>query len=145
MTKDLPTGLSMPLTRKHLDTFNKNIPRINKDKLSLFGFLDVTLKVKETRIISPLVIKYDGKLMDVYGEARITLFSKELNFILNNGGEIIKIHQGYIYERSKFLSNFAEDLYNLRKQSKDLTLTCLSNHINVIIWMMIPIWTNLTN
>ena len=103
MTKDLPTGLSMPLTRKHLDTLNKNIPRINKDKLSLFGFLDVTLKVKETRIISPLVIKYDGKLTDVYGEARITLFSKELNFILNNGGEIIKIHQGNIYERSKFL------------------------------------------
>ena len=81
MTKDLPTGLSMPLTRKHLDTFNKNIPRINKDKLSLFGFLDVTLKVKETRIISPLVIKYDGKLTDVYGEIRITLFSKEMNFI----------------------------------------------------------------
>jgi hypothetical protein len=50
--------------------------------------------------LSPLVIKYDGKLTDVYGEIRITLFSEELNFILNNGGEIIKIHQGYIYERS---------------------------------------------
>jgi uncharacterized protein YjbI with pentapeptide repeats len=129
MTKDLPKGLGMWITGNHRKELNSNIMEINDNGLKLFGFFDVLIKVEPCRIISPLIIKYNGKLTDVLGEIRVTLFSEELNFILKNGGILLKIKSGLVYERCKYLKDFANSLYEQRKST--------TNKVEEVIYKLI--------
>lgn len=121
MTLHLPVGLGMWLHDKYIRMFNQNLKLLNRDLLSLFGFFDVRINVKEIRSISPLIMKHEGKLTDVTGEVRITIFSEELKFIMLNGGEILEIYAGIIYDDAPVLRRFALELYNKRISSKDET------------------------
>lgn len=122
MTKDLPTGRGMIIHKEDINEINDKIDEINgNNKLDLFGFFDITLEVNSRSNISPLVIKYDGRLTDANGEIRITVFSEELNFILSNGGKLMKIHAGVLYDRSPYLNDFANELYTKRKTATTKT------------------------
>ena len=121
MTLHLPVGLGMWLHEKYIRMINNNLNIVNRDYLYLFGFFDVRINVKEIRSISPLIIKYEGKLTDVTGEIRVTLFSEELRFIMCNGGELLEIYSGIVYDDWPVLKRFAEELYNKRRNSKDET------------------------
>ena len=121
MTLHLPVGLGMWLHYNYIMMINKSIDIINRDLLYLFGFFDVRINVKEMRSISPLIIKYEGKLTDVTGEIRVTIFSEELKFIMCNGGELLEVYSGIIYDDFPVLKRFAEELYNKRRNSKDNT------------------------
>lgn len=119
MTMDLPKGLGMWVHNKFIRELNDNIDIINRDGFGLFGFFDVRVKVEAIRNISPLIIKYDGKLTDVSGEIRTTIFSEELKFIMMNGGVLIEIFSGVIYDKAPILDEFANTLYTRRKSSNN--------------------------
>ena len=119
MTKPLPIGRGMTLHKQEIHQINNNLTEINRtNEIKLFGFFDITIYVDSESKISPLVVKYNGKLTDANGNVRITIFSEEANFIMKNGGKILEVHAGILYNKSKYLKNFAEELYNKRKESK---------------------------
>jgi hypothetical protein len=121
MTLDLPTRHGIWVKSEHLEVLNNNMEYINSHGFNMFGFFDVLIKVESKRSLSPLIIRYNSKLTDVTGTIRVTVFSEELKFIMDNGGTLIEIYSGLIYESSKLLKNFAETLYAKRKSSNDET------------------------
>lgn len=121
MTLDLPTKHGVWVKSMYLELMNDNIDYINSNGLKLFGFFDVLIKVETTRALSPLIIRYNSKLTDVTGLVRVTIFSEELNFILNNGGTLIELYSGLVYESSRLLEDFARTLYTKRKSTTNDT------------------------
>ena len=121
MTLDLPTNRGIWVKSRYLELMNDNIDYINLNGLKMFGFFDILIKVETKRSLSPLIIRYNSKLTDVTGEVRVTIFSEELNFILNNGGTLIEVYSGLVYESSRLLEDFARTLYTKRKSTTNNT------------------------
>lgn len=114
MCQELPIGLGEWADKNYLKKLNENLLNIDK----IFGFVDVTILLKENYIVSPLIIHYQGKLTDVTGEIRIVIFSEELKFIIKNNGKLIKIHRFIEYSRGFPMKQFAIDLFERKNESK---------------------------
>lgn len=103
-TKDMP--LAQP-------TFERNIK--TQDLNDFFGFLDVIVSVPKSVNKPLLSIKAKGRNIYPTGLLKISVFSEELKFAVDNNLAIIhKIICGNRFERGSIFKDFVDEIYSIK-------------------------------
>lgn len=80
------------------------------------GFYDITFESKMNIPVLPFKKKIDSKLMFCNGVMRGTYWYEEILLFLDEGGSILNIHSGYIFEEQGFVfKNYVDEFSQYKK------------------------------
>lgn len=91
-----------------------------KDINEYFGFIHCMIYVPKHLKIPPLMLRYEGTIMQAIGYLKGIWFSEEIKYAIQLGCRIIKVYSILNYKKKAIIfDKFVEDLYEKKKNSKN--------------------------